>query len=305
MSNEADERMAERALDVAAATPKELQTETLVYLDKGALSELWRSGEFSEQELTRVRRRLCSKWFKRRPKVLIGPVVISELAPLEGHRQFEAEIGLLRQLPDPRLLKPRPELIRAEVARFYGQTEEPWLDGAMAEAVLGPVAALPEMWAAERQQLITSKEAYRHRQDRLQADMALRTPDRAAQVKAAKEFFAEPEKVVSDWVKFVLRDNVKDLGLPANEDEWPPANRLPTVWAFAGYAVARLYLQMHDGRKVDPNDHPDSLHYMSAIYADELVLTDRKFERTIELCPSPKPRVRRFKDWCEDLLGKE
>jgi hypothetical protein len=108
---------------------------------------------------------------------------------------------------------------------------------------------------------------------------------------------------VADWAADFMRRRRRDLKLGPNEARWPPVKELPTIWGYHAYLVSRLFMQMRDGRRVDENDLEDWGHYSAAMYADELVIEDRKFREIAGLCPSPGPTLRSFREWGQSILG--
>ena len=225
-----------------------------VYLDKGALSELWKSPEFSSRDLLRIRRRLCSGTFERRPRVVLGPQVLSELANMVGRQQFNDELFFLRSIPDYLYLKAVRGRVAAEIARATGDDSTPWLSADEAESLLFAATNDPAMWAAERKRLATDKRNFGRRKRKGRAAFQLTHPTRKLQGQAAKLFYSEPVEMVEHWVIEQLRRNRFLLKLPPNENDWPSPKSLPTIWGVAAYHSARDYLVMRDGRSLDEND---------------------------------------------------
>jgi hypothetical protein len=159
------------------------------------------------------------------------------------------------------------------------------------------------MWDAERLNLAKQKASFERSETLAQNGMRDRVGGQRALAQGVKAWFAQRESRIEDWAKAMLRDFRADMRLPKEESEWPDVKRLPTVWAMTSFRLARMYLVLRDGRRIDPNDFPDWGHYVGAIHAEALVSDDARFKGIIEECPTPKPITLSFRDWASDLLA--
>jgi hypothetical protein len=275
---------------------------TTVYFDKSAFSELWRSKSFAHRDLLRIRRRLCSSWFERRPRVVVGPKLISELAPLRGKEQFWSEIELLKTLPDPLYLTDVPERVALEIAAHAtGASADVFLPRErLLRALNGPVP----MWNAELIRLGTDR-SYLATKDSAARD-ALVAWARGSQGllhAEAQRWFADPVAKVQEHGRTLLRDvwqqrlRLTDAWIACCEP-----SRLPTIWGIAAYRTSQIFLATRDGRRVDKNDATDWLHYAGAMYADEFVVQDGRFRAIVDAAPRPKPKAMTFEDWAAQVL---
>jgi len=273
-----------------------------IYFDKSSFSQLWRDSRFDKRQLKRVRSRLSSNYFARRPKVVVGPSLISEIAPLRGSSQFDLEIEFLQILPDAICLKPMIERIQDEVEAWRGgYPPEPF----MPNGALGAMLASPEeLWKAERLQAQANQETFHEEDSVAQREMTKALPDAKERSELLKRWAENREEVVAEWAGDYMKRNATQFGLSAiaTESAWPQPQDLRTVWGFASYRVAHIFVQLRDNRKNDGNDLVDWGHYMVAMYADLLVVDDSKFTEIVKNCPSPAPLATTFQQWAKEFL---
>jgi len=277
---------------------------TIVYFDTSAFSNLWQSPGFSEIELRRVRRRMCSQLFARRPVMLIGPKIITEMAAFEGRPLFRKELEYLRSLPTALYARSQFERMKAEVAGFStGVAANVFLSPEEASAILDGASRYPHLWQDERDQLARNKSVFTQSEIIARRAILANAGEQAAVAGRVKAWFADPNAVVTDWARTIMRKFRLELGLPSKEEAWPAPSSLPTVWAYAAYMVARIFLVNRDGRKIDENDFADWSHYTAAAHADQLVTDDGRFNAIVQCCPAPKPQAVSFKQWASGILA--
>lgn len=270
-----------------------------VYLDKNALSDLWRRGD--DATLHRARARLTSPYFSRRPILVVSMTTATELLRIRASSRYEQEVNLLRRA-ETVWLRDMCDRVEAEVDAFLGRAQRvdiyelpdrvfKMLDQARAD---GPVRRS----VVDDHQRITNQYALREERNRAAFDAQLSGPNTIR-----KELLGDLPEQVRSWARDYLRQSRRRLRLPTNEADWPDPSELPTVWAYYSFALARLALVVGDRRRIDGNDRHDAEHYAAAAYADDLVTSDARFLEYARLCPPPHPRVVSFDDWVREVVG--
>lgn len=223
---------------------------------------------------------------------------------MAGTRLFNDIVAFIQSLPDAKYLKPTDERMRDEIAAALGARDaDPFLSPEIARTLVDDVFRTPAVWEAEKQNLARQKASFEHAETLARNSMRDRVGGQRTLAQGAMAWFANRESRIEDWGKDTLRRFREDMRLPKDEREWPDVRRLPTVWAMTSFRLARMYLVLRDGRKIDANDFPDWGHYVGAIHAESIVSDDAKFRSIIEECPAPKPVARSFADWASDLLA--
>lgn len=295
----------------ARRRPRSNSPTPTVYLDKNALTDLFTRLGFTARELLRIRRRLCSPYFERRPRVIIGQWLVAEMAPMReditirarARHRFEQERRFLEALPKPLVLRGPTELMREEVlAAIEGTVPNLFLsdDGGISfDDDWGPA------WREEFRLLRTGDRAFIAHETAAQADVAAHWPARDVRARELKRWFAQPDEVVERWTLRAMRNRRRELGLSRHERLWPKPQMLRTLWAHTAFRIARIYLVNRDGRRTSEGDLADWCHYAAAVQADEFVTTDGRLTAYAAHCPSPKPQLVSFDVWARQLLGEE
>lgn len=274
-----------------------------IYFDSSAFSQLWRSKNWRPRELLRARRRLLSKLFGARPRIIIGPTLISEIARIHGRELGQEELAFLRALPDARFLKDVRERVKAELQAVRGEPNSPFVTPEFQRALLDKATRMPEMWAAEDAQLHEDKRVFIN-EERKARDGIL--SDAGGQQEVAtnvRRWFADSEATTVDWAQGFMERNLSDLGLGSDRSAWPDPRGVPTIWGICAYRTAQIMLSNRDARKIDGNDLPDWRHYASAMHADCLVVDDLKFRAIAKASSPPKPEIVTSDELLELVLG--
>ena len=90
---------------------------------------------------------------------------------------------------------------------------------------------------------------------------------------------------VAGWIRGALRPEV--LASSPNPDDLS-ATTAPSAWHFTRFKLARIRLNLGDGRAIKASDYVDAEHYAIGSYIDVLATDDGPFKETIELlsdCP--------------------
>jgi hypothetical protein len=94
-----------------------------------------------------------------------------------------------------------------------------------------------------------------------------------------REWFEQVD--VREWCRDVLLpqqlDIVQSRGLELDIDT------VPSLWLFVRFKMARIVLNVGEGRRIDASDLNDARHYASGAYFDVLVTDDRRFRETCNL----------------------
>lgn len=272
-----------------------------VYLDKNSLSDLWRRGD--KAALRRVRTRLTSPHFSRRPILILSMTTATELLRIHVSSRYEQEVDLLRRA-ETEWLRDMRDRAQVEVDTFLGRT--PRVD--MYEDPKRVVQMLDQARVEGRVRKslvddhlrITSQYAAQERRNRAAFDAQVARPN-----SVRSELLGDVAAQVRSWAGDYLRKSRQLLRLPRNEADWPDPSDLPTIWAYYSFVLARMALVVGDGRRIDGNDRHDAEHYAAAAYADDLVTSDRRFIEYASYCPPPKPRVLPFDDWVREVVAVE
>jgi hypothetical protein len=295
----------------ARRRPRSNSPTPTVYLDKNALSDLFGRPGFTARELLRIRRRLCSPYFKRRPRIILGQWLVAEMAPMREDiairaraiRRFEREQRFLEALPKPLVLRGPTDLMREEVsAAINGTVPKLFLSdqgGISFDGDWGPA------WRQEFRLLRAGDRAFIAHETAAQADVAERWPARDVRARELKRWFAQPDEVVERWTLRAMRNRRRELGLSRHERLWPKPQMLRTLWAHPAIRIARIYLVNRDGRRTSEGDRADWCHSAAAVQADVFVTTDGRLRDYAAHCPPPKPQLVSFDVWARQLLGEE
>jgi len=100
-----------------------------------------------------------------------------------------------------------------------------------------------------------------------------------------------------------MRNSQQRLGLLADPAAWPKPQALQSIWRFHAYKMARIFLNVGEGRKVLGSDMYDAHHYVAASYTDLLVTDDAGFQATCEAIPNPRLKVVTFEEFVVKYLG--
>jgi hypothetical protein len=111
------------------------------------------------------------------------------------------------------------------------------------------------------------------------------------------------EERVDDWVSSFMEANQGRLGLSQDRREWPQPRELESIWRFHAYKMARIYLNVGEGRRVRGSDLYDAHHYVAASYADVTVSDDRDLRATCGVIPRQAFRLESFEEFLVKTLG--
>ena len=100
-----------------------------------------------------------------------------------------------------------------------------------------------------------------------------------------------------------MRDNREQLGLPDDRAAWPQPKVLESIWRFYAYKMARIHLNVGEGRRVPGSDLYDAHRYVSASHCDVLVTDDDDFRTTCGVIPGPRFTLYTFDEFVSKELG--
>src|SRR5664280_1926476 len=118
------------------------------YLDTSAFLRLWpplnpsggQAGiEFSERELLRIRRRLLSPMFLRRPVIVIGIPLLTEIAAAHENEDHRVASRLSDQVEFLKKCRPLAPLGFLDCIRAEIEADSPWVHTRVLDSVLDAV----------------------------------------------------------------------------------------------------------------------------------------------------------------------
>lgn len=281
------------------------------YLDTNALSDLSRlrnpAGKIPGIE--QVRRDLCS--FAAKRTIAVGQWLFSEMAGFEngdGRADFLADMAFVSQLQFLQIFRSSADMRRREVVAFLQRGE------------LNPVIAtsLPSLhddttlWAEERRQLAELKTEYLIWEDGATQRMEANYPDGEERAqRLAEDWNADRHGIVARWVRKQMGVQRDSLGLPPQQNLWPPPEKIPTFWCDWAYRVTRDLMRSMSpvimkrrGSERRGSHAVDWCHFMTAAHADEFVTSDQGFLEIALAAPGPKPEILSLEDWVLRLHGE-
>lgn len=283
-------------------------TSERVYLDKNALSNLWRSRDVSDRTKLRLRRRLNSPLAVNAPTIVVDLILLEELSRLHENGR-KREVEFIYNMPRRMMLRPLSERARFEVSSVFGGNDEEGLCltqdesgqvllDAMADKHLVGMAAA----ALERDLKIFEASELKSRQGMLRA---IGSQGRLTELFSTLIAEGNLETLVVKRAREEMVELRDVLGLPTNKRSWPDPTQLPSFFARKSYETTRICLvNMKVRGEIDRNDYADSLHYAAAAHADILVTDDKAFRAIIESCPGRRPRLMKFTEWAKHVVGE-
>ncbi len=284
------------------------------YLDTSAFLRLWPplkppfSGtppKFSTRELLRIRRRLVSSMFVRRPRIVIGIPLLDEIAATHESDDPRAVARLSDQIEFLKKCHPLASLGFTDSVRAEIDGTSPWATSKELNAALDVVDNGGDFIIGVREQFKDHREKWYKDIKGVQARFLADAAKRADLHRLGKDLEQNLPNEVQDFCQQLLRMTVRDCGLPPDEEKWPDPRSIPSLWAFAGYHETRTCLVLQRGWKPDPNDSADGQHYICAAHADILVSCDDRFLDIARTCPPPRPKPMHFEEWAREILSDE
>jgi len=135
----------------------------------------------------------------------------------------------------------------------------------------------------------------------VRARLAAETGERA--LDRTRRWWRDAEHQIDDWVSDHMTSNRERLGLPEDRASWPVPSALRTVWRYYAYRMARIHLNVGEGRRVRGSDSYDAHHYAAATTMDILVSDDRDLRATCAEIPRQPFRLLTFGEFLETNLG--
>ncbi len=279
-----------------------------VYLDKNALSNLWRSRDVPDRTKLRLRRRLHSPLAVGAPTIVVDLILLDELSRLHENGR-KREVEFICNLPRREILRPLGERARFEVSSLLGGDDENGLcltnaeslqvlrDAMSDKQLVGEAAA-----ALERDLKMFEAAELKSRQGMLRT---LGGQEKLTEVFSTLIAEGKLEALVVSRAREEMGALRKVLGLPAKKRNWPDPVKVPSLFARTSYETTRIcLLNMKEGCKIDRNDFSDGLHYAAATHADILVTDDKAFRAIIEACPGRRPRLMKFHEWVKHVIAR-
>lgn len=258
---------------------------TAVYLEANAIGHLVPA---EDTALARDRRaRLDEQVRGRRLEVVASPILLEELAKI-GKTNWPAHLrvlGYLRSISSTRLLPFLKDLTRRELRARHALKRSEARLGRTASDDLWRVVMDPAEVPGIAAQMESEADGFLADERRMRAE-AMRElrehtpPDEAVEPNVWKSWSEGPTEHIRSFAEKTARAN----GVEAEPGE---LERLPALWRFHAYKVARIAL-MHarrEGGGLQRTDAADAHHYALAGYADVFVSDDGPLRLTAEAIP--------------------
>jgi hypothetical protein len=265
-----------------------------VSFDANAWSDLLRGGALERAALLALRRSVRAKQLE----VSVCWPLILELAGTYKHDPafWRRSLRELRRVGNGRILRdPHSRIDLETTAGRSLRRRERLQTSKECSTFFGHVLA--EDVREGDNDLRKHKAAYAAREAESQATVRREfgTRERARWI---EEWKRDPSGIVRDWCNDAMEEVV------GRKADFPDAQRLPTLWQYWGYGLARVYLvgvEAEGPRRIDANDLLDRDHYADSAYSTVLVTDDRKLTDIASRCPSPKPRLQRLREWSIEI----
>ncbi len=268
------------------------------YLDTNAVTYLYSHREFSEDQLATVRHRLAAR--ESSVVLLASPSVIQELVPIRRHdwRLFQRLSSDLRHLVGRGLLEHTNHLVEAELHRCRAVRETERL--LTREDRRGLWSLFRSARVADAVARQTREETEEFKRDEERHRETVRSQFNRPHIsRSLREWWSDVEPVVEDWAREFIRGRGRPY-LPAGVDpESVDPKSIQALWHFYAYKMARIYLNVGEGRRIQPSDLLDAHHFVGASYAGVLVTDDRAFRETIDVIPGIAFRVLTFPEFVQ------
>lgn len=285
----------------------------VTYVDTNVLSDVSRR----RTDLEDVRRNLCS--FASKRIIAIGELVFAELSTIEcgaGKHDFDTDRDFVnKQLQFRRLVKPPGELMRTEVeACLMGRAPDPFVDTHEPFIPCGPEAA--QIWWEMRRAMEEDKERFLTWNRKAEGKVNDWEPDRVKRSRLlAADWDVDKHGIVARWIRGRMQHQRVLLGLPVDKRLWPRPDRLPTLWCYWAYLIARSKVRETSPNplKLKDSDVADWGHYAAAAHCDEFVTSDGISRRSGDIkgflqiareAPSPKPEILSLDEWVRRMRDK-
>jgi hypothetical protein len=273
-----------------------------LYLDTQQWNYFVERDGWSESELGELREALARKVADHQVRVLASAPLLQEIAGTK--RKLPAKYGLMRDLlfaTAGRLwLKPLNERHIEEAssggvappARRYLKR-----DTRRALETMSRRAKDVDWIVDETHQEVTR---FKAEQERIRHEIRTRLGigfemSQGQLRRLLDEWWAEGD--VGSWVREIADEGANRLLLKSG----PPPNAnlrelFPSAWHLASFRLARVKLNLGEGRSIQRSDYFDAEHYASGAYFDVLVTDDKAFRDTCALIPDRPFRIEGFDD---------
>jgi hypothetical protein len=283
-----------------------------VFLDTNAVSyfdECPPQWQLRPATLARARLRVMERVADGSLSVFVSWTLLNELVGIceSNPEKYVRTIGFLWKIANNNLLLPTDALARAEVQhgrRLEGNDRlEPRRTAVtVRRATLScrqlAAAELPRLTREQVDQFKNAEEA-RQREARRRINAISKRP----LAKGSRKWWANADANVDDWVTDFMTNSCERLRLSKDVAKWPPPRALESAWRYHAYKMARIHLNVGEGRRVDGSDLFDADQYVSASYCDVLVTDDAGFRETIDIIPRPTFKVVGFRQFVTQELG--
>jgi hypothetical protein len=106
---------------------------------------------------------------------------------------------------------------------------------------------------------------------------------------------------VDEWLGDMVNESVK-VQLFGNASEGAePRTRIPSAWLFTAFKLARVKLNLGEGRSIKPSDCIDAEHCAAGAYYDVLITDDSAFRSTCEMLDPCPFQIETFDDLVDRL----
>jgi hypothetical protein len=247
------------------------------------------------ERLAVLRSRLTASAKSGTHGLVLGASVPDELSRLHktNARLFRRVTDSAKQLADHRVLHGLKRLSTFEVLGRKGLTgREMFLSTDLRR----------KMWAFTRNRRFVTQVAEKvaARVAQFAADEEARrntiVPQLGSDVaRGMRAWWKQKDNLIDDWVMQNL-ESAWTRELPAKRSQWPAPQSLPALRGYFAYKLARIVLNVGEGRRIEEGDYFDAEHFACSAYSNLLLTEDRRFIETCRSIGRPVPALASLDD---------
>jgi hypothetical protein len=278
-----------------------------VYIDTNAVSYFDEHPDWTPVQLSAARDRLRQRVDSGDISVFVSYPLLEEVLGLLDFNptKYFRVMGFLLDVSQFNLLRSTDELGEAEVrnGQLRGRNDRlEWFGRAVTvrralRAGRG-LEDIPRLTRAAFAQFELDEEG---RRDEVRTRLAVETGERA--LDGTRRWWRNAEPQIDDWVSDHMTSNRERLGLPEDRANWPVPSALQSIWRYYAYRMARIHLNVGEGRRVRGSDSYDAHHYAAASSMDIMVSDDRDLRATCAEIPRQPFTLLTFEECVVNQLG--
>lgn len=275
-----------------------------VYLDTNAISYLDSHPSWDPVVLAAARMRLCELVQSGSVSVFVSYVLLEELLGIlpTDRSKYARVMSYLWEIAKTNLLLATNDMGRAEVAKagrlegnerleVWAKTVEVYQECCRERSI----RSMPQRTKQEFARFEREENALR---DENKEELGT---ERVGSI--LHRWWENPESRIDDWVAGFLEKNTARLSLPEDRSKWPPPRAFEAIWRFHAYKMARIYLNVGEGRRIRGSDMFDTHHYVAASYTNVMVSDDRDLRDTCAQIPRQLFMLESFEEFMAKRLS--